>query len=80
MILLTGNYTYFNLLTIALCVPLLDDAALRTISRRPANRLPRLNGRLAGYVTSGVAAVLILLSGSQLSAEFFGVMPDSARA
>ena len=27
-IALTGNYTFFNLLTLALCVPLLDDGAL----------------------------------------------------
>jgi len=29
LIALTGNYTFFNLLTIALCVTLLDDALLR---------------------------------------------------
>jgi hypothetical protein len=28
---LTGNYTFFNLLTIALCLLLFDDAALRTL-------------------------------------------------
>ncbi len=33
LILLTGNYTFFNLLTIALCVLLLDDQAFRR--RRP---------------------------------------------
>ena len=29
LILLTGNYTFFNLLTIALCLFLLDDSFLR---------------------------------------------------
>ena len=29
-IIATGNYNFFNLLTIALCVPLLDDACLPT--------------------------------------------------
>jgi len=29
LIALTGNYTFFNLLTVVLCVPLLDDATLR---------------------------------------------------
>ncbi len=29
VILLTGNYTFFNLLTLALCIPLLDDRALK---------------------------------------------------
>jgi len=31
LILLTGNYCFFNLLTLALCVLLLDDAALRRL-------------------------------------------------
>jgi hypothetical protein len=32
-IALTGNYTFFNLLTIVLCVPLLDDRALLAVTR-----------------------------------------------
>lgn len=39
-IFLTGNYNFFNLLTMALCILPLDDAALRTASRA----LPRLPG------------------------------------
>jgi predicted DCC family thiol-disulfide oxidoreductase YuxK len=31
LIAATGNYCFFNLLTIALCIPLLDDAALRSL-------------------------------------------------
>lgn len=38
LILLTGNYTFFNWLTILLCVPLLDDFALRRISFRSRRR------------------------------------------
>src|SRR5258705_9978629 len=34
LILLTGNYTFFNFLTIALCVLLLDDTLLRRILPR----------------------------------------------
>jgi predicted DCC family thiol-disulfide oxidoreductase YuxK/uncharacterized membrane protein YphA (DoxX/SURF4 family) len=33
-ILLTGNYTFFNWLTLLLCVPLLDDRALRVFRRQ----------------------------------------------
>ena len=33
IILLTGNYTFFNWLTILLCVPLLDDAALLSLRK-----------------------------------------------
>jgi hypothetical protein len=32
MIFVTGNYTFFNLLTVVLCLPLLDDAALYRLS------------------------------------------------
>jgi predicted DCC family thiol-disulfide oxidoreductase YuxK len=72
MILLTGNYTYFNLLAIALCVPLLDDAALGRCGSR-ANR------RKYGPLAVAVATVILLVSGGQLLAEFFGVMPAPAR-
>lgn len=33
---LTGNYTYFNLLTVALCLLCFDDAWWRTVLRRPS--------------------------------------------
>jgi lipase maturation factor 1 len=35
---LTGNYTFFNLLTILLCVPLLDDFALQRFTPRALRR------------------------------------------
>ncbi len=38
LILLTGNYTFFNWLTILLCLPLLDDEVLK-LRRRPAAAL-----------------------------------------
>jgi len=42
LIALTGNYTFFNLLTAALCVLLLDDAFLsRLVSKRLAGRAAR---------------------------------------
>jgi lipase maturation factor 1 len=48
-IMLTGNYTFFNLLTILLCVPLLDDRVLQWFGRKaavaeaapPLSRCPR---------------------------------------
>jgi lipase maturation factor 1 len=36
LIMLTGNYTFFNWLTILLCVPLLDDKALSFFRKRAA--------------------------------------------
>ncbi len=40
---LTGNYNFFNLLTAALCVPLLDDFALRKFTPAALQRLLPLN-------------------------------------
>lgn len=36
----TGNYTYFNALTLLLCVPLLDDAWLRMVRTRLIRLIP----------------------------------------
>lgn len=49
LILLTGNYTFFNFLTLTLCLPLLDDLALKKFwpadfrprFAQPAERAPR---------------------------------------
>jgi len=68
LILLTGNYTFFNLLTIAFCLLLLDDAPLA-----------RPTGRLSDSIAWGVAAVILLIGGSQLLGVFFGVTPYPAR-
>ncbi len=41
LIILTGNYNFFNLLTIALCIPLLDDVYLsRILPRRTSLTVP----------------------------------------
>ena len=45
LILLTGNYCFFNLLTLALCLLLLDDAALRGVMRAGWSRFMSLRGR-----------------------------------
>ncbi len=89
MILLTGNYTYFNLLAITLCVPLLDDAALRgartlacsvaTHGDARGREESRPIAHSLKLVPLAVAAVIILISAGQLLAEFFGVMPAPAR-
>jgi hypothetical protein len=52
-IALTGNYAYFNLLTIALCITLLDDRVFTGLIRTPSfargGRLPNRAGRLLGH-------------------------------
>jgi hypothetical protein len=55
LILLTGNYTFFNFLTIALCLLLVDD---RFFGRNPQGVLPRANR----FVTAGLFLVIMILS------------------
>jgi predicted DCC family thiol-disulfide oxidoreductase YuxK/uncharacterized membrane protein YphA (DoxX/SURF4 family) len=81
-IAITGNYTYFNLLTIVLCVPLLDDFALvrffpqflqrgcgeaQAWSRAKPRRVWRL---LRRGVVSGVAIVIVIITALQISGLF----------
>ena len=47
LIMLTGNYCFFNLLTIALCLLLLDDAALKRLVPSSLRRPSALNPRPA---------------------------------
>ncbi len=47
LILLTGNYTFFNLLAILLCVPLLDDKALSFFRKGTAEEKPQPAARRA---------------------------------
>ena len=73
LIALTGNYAYFNLLTVALCVLLFDDALLERIFPR------RLGGRLRAslparpwlrwrrWITAPVALVVLWAGLLQLS-------------
>jgi hypothetical protein len=68
VILLTGNYAFFNLLTMALCLVLFDDAALRKVLPSSVTRFvqhlvrdikPR---RIVSYAV-GAFAILIVFTG-----------------
>jgi len=61
MIALTGNYTFFNVLTIALCIPLFDDMAIRRLlparlrqSAMPAPYLRAVWKRAAPGIVGGI--------------------------
>jgi hypothetical protein len=63
----TGNYGFFNLLTLALCVTLLDDAAFpaawrRRLLGRDAREAPRAPGPAARSLVGVTAGLLLLLS------------------
>lgn len=63
LIVLTGNYNFFNLLTMLLCVFLFDDAALRRVipqrlESRAQSRAP-LPGRRATLVATALALIVV---------------------
>jgi lipase maturation factor 1 len=74
VILATGNYTFFNLLTIALTLFLFDDQALARFV--PAQNRETLPDRSAGRVPAiAVALVVMVLSLSHLLETFTGRVP-----
>jgi len=68
VILLTGNYAFFNLLTIALCLVLFDDAALRKIlpvrlTRFVQDHVRDIKPRRIVSFAVGAFALLIVFTG-----------------
>ncbi len=76
LIFVTGNYTFFNLLAVALCLLLFDDAALRRFARH--REATRRTGRFQRFITAGLVAFVMLASGFQLLEIFSGTMPQPA--
>src|SRR5256884_2685657 len=75
-IALTGNYGFFNLLTIVLCLSLLDDAALgRVLPLRLAAGDPE--PRWKQYAIRGLAPVLALLGALAFVREIVQTLPGS---
>jgi lipase maturation factor 1 len=74
LIFLTGNYTFFNLLTIALCVFLFDDRALERFHLRAR----QLRTRMAAVTV--VALLVLALTTSELHQMFFDAPFDSENA
>jgi hypothetical protein len=79
LILLTGNYTFFNLLTIVLCLFLFDDQMLaRPAKPKTAEVTPSRSRRRYGvikltsnrYVTQVLVAVVMVLSLTELAGMF----------
>ncbi len=84
LILLTGNYCFFNLLTIALCLLLIDDLTWkRLLPKRfmpgicPIQLPPRRYGRIC---IAGVTVLLFLLSSIRFGGQLFreARLPDVA--
>jgi hypothetical protein len=69
LIALTGNYGFFNLLSVVLCITLLDDDALRWTMRRWRKPLPNPPAQAPHaplawpiWITAPVGAILFLLT------------------
>jgi hypothetical protein len=60
LIALTGNYGFFNLLTVVLCLPLLDDAILARWLPLGAPREPQPSGTVGRVVPMALAALVVL--------------------
>ncbi len=74
MIFLTGNYTFFNLLTMALCLFLFDDGSIEML------RLPARRARTSAIAVWAVAVVVLVLSVSELHEMFFETSPEPENA
>ena len=74
LIFVTGNYTFFNLLTMSLCVFLFDDRALTRL------RLPARSARTGKIAVWAGAAIILVLSISELHQMFFEAPFDSENA
>ncbi len=85
-ILLTGNYNWFNLQTLWLCLPLLDDAAVRRmLPARLTSRLrlarPRLPaGRASRTVIAAVTLLIVFCSLVEMDMRFGGDPPALAQS
>jgi predicted DCC family thiol-disulfide oxidoreductase YuxK len=83
-ILLTGNYNWFNLQTMLLCLLLFDDAAVRSILPQripralPLRTQPRPR-RHTAIIGGAVALLLVFCSLVQMDARFGGNPPAVAR-
>jgi predicted DCC family thiol-disulfide oxidoreductase YuxK/uncharacterized membrane protein YphA (DoxX/SURF4 family) len=62
LILLTGNYTFFNWLTILLCIPLLDDNLLKPRLPRSSEAPPPRCPRWSRFILLPLAVVVVLVT------------------
>jgi lipase maturation factor 1 len=76
-ILLTGNYCFFNLLTMVLCLTLLDDAALQKCLPakwcRSASAVPAAGHSLFRFVRGALMTALVAIVLVTSLVQFFGM-------
>jgi predicted DCC family thiol-disulfide oxidoreductase YuxK len=86
-ILLTGNYNWFNLQTMLLCLPLFDDSAIQKVLPRSFASLRLVHGEdktsrrpVAILVVSALALLIVFCSVVEMDARFGGSPPAVAQA
>lgn len=85
LIFLTGNFGFFNPLTMALCLFLFDDASLlRVLPRRLVRKIPKTptqpqESPASRLVVMLLTVVIIFISGFQLIGIFSGYVPSPVR-
>src|SRR6202035_3490283 len=78
LIFLTGNYTFFNLLAMALCLVLFDDAALRKVVPQRLTRFVQHHvrdikpGKIVSFAAGAFALLIVFVSFVQIRAAFGG--------
>ncbi len=85
---ITGNYNWFNLQTMLLCLPLFDDAALQRTGILPQVLIRRLPMRAANSAPRGVvtiivgalAVLIVFCSLVEMDERFGGSPPAAAQA
>jgi predicted DCC family thiol-disulfide oxidoreductase YuxK len=82
-ILLTGNYNWFNLQCMLLCLLLFDDAAVRRLLPRGLTRAarpaPRVRRKAAKIFVAAVTLLIVFCSLVQMDVRFGGNAPVLAR-
>jgi lipase maturation factor 1 len=78
IIFLTGNYTFFNLLAVALCLSLCDDALLRRFTRLKPIARRTTPGDFQRAVTAALFSFILLASCFQLMETFSLRIPAPA--
>jgi len=86
-ILITGNYNWFNLQTMLLCLPLFDDSAIQRVLPRSFAPLRSIHGEdktprrpVAILVVSALALLIVFCSVVEMDARFGGSPPAVAQA
>ncbi len=74
LIALTGNYCFFNLLTVSLCLLAVDDSVWPRLGRKPPERSTIRDTRWPSWLLFPLAVFVVVLSGPLLWSAFY---PDA---